>query len=63
MVAGVLGLVDYGVGLGLEGGRSRGARCLAQLPMGPCKYVAYAWALKRVPYPYFEVYVCTIMIL
>ena len=33
------------------------------LPKGPCKFMVHTWALKGFPYPYFEVHLCTILIL
>ena len=33
------------------------------IPKGPYSYMVYTWALKGFLYPYFGVYLCTMMIL
>ena len=32
-------------------------------PKGPCRYMAYTWALKGLPYYEFGAYVCTVVVL
>ena len=34
----------------------------ATIPKGPCRYMAYTWALKGVLYHGFGAYVCTIIV-
>ena len=36
---------------------------LLMVPVGPCNYMVCIWALNGLPYPSFEFYVCTIIII